>query len=54
MISDGESNDGADGHKNDGDDDDWCLNSIKKCFKNKQIVWENFSLPVSGRWRKTL
>ena len=47
--SDGESNECADGHKNDGDDDDGCLNSVKNCFKNKQIVLENFSLPVLAR-----
>ena len=44
--SDGESNDGADGHKNDGDDER-CLHFVKNCFKNKQIVLENFLLPVS-------
>ena len=36
--NDGESNDGPNGHKNDGDDDDGCLSSVKNCFKNKQIV----------------
>ena len=41
--SDGESNDGADGHKNYGGYDDGCLNSVKICFKYKQIVSENFS-----------
>ena len=35
--------------KNDGDDDDGCLSSVKNCFKNKQIVLENFSLPDSAR-----
>ena len=35
-------NDNADEHKNDGDDDDdGYLNSVKSCFKNKQIVSEN-------------
>ena len=47
--SDGESNDGADGHKSDGDDDDEFLSSVKKCFKNKQIVLEKFSLSDSAR-----
>ena len=47
--SDSESNECANGHKNDGDDDDRCLNSVKNCFKNKQIVLESFSLPVSTR-----
>ena len=40
---------GADGYKNDGDDDDGCLNSVKNCFTNKQIVLESFSLPDSAR-----
>ena len=40
--SDGESNECTDGHKNDGDDDDECLDSVKNCVKNKQIVLENF------------
>ena len=52
--SDGESNDGTDGHKHDGDDDDGCLNSVKNCFRNKQIIFENLSLPDSARWRKSL
>ena len=52
--SDGESNDGADRHKNCGDDDEGCLNSVKIRFKNKQIVLENFSLPDSARWSKSL
>ena len=47
--SDGESNECPDGHKNDVDDDDGRLNSVKNCFKNKQIVLEIFSLPVSTR-----
>ena len=47
--SDVQSNDGADGHKTYGDDDDGYLNSVKNCFKNKQIVLENFSLPDSSR-----
>ena len=47
--SDGESNDGAYGHKNNRDDDNECLNSVKSCFKNKQILLENFSIPVSAR-----
>ena len=51
--SDGDNNEYADEHKND-DDDDGCLNSAKNCFKNKQIVLENVSLPVSARWRKSL
>ena len=42
--SDSESNECADGHKNDCDDDDECLNFVKNCFKNKQIALENFSL----------
>ena len=37
----GESNYGADGHRNDDDDGDGgCLDSVKNCFKNKQI--DNF------------
>ena len=48
--SDGESNDGADGHKNNDDDDDGgCLNSVKNCFRNKQVDLENLSLPISAR-----
>ena len=31
--SDGESSGCADGHKNDGDGDDRCLNSVKNCFR---------------------
>ena len=51
--SDGESNDGADGHKNNDDDDDGgCLNSVKNRFRNKQVDLENLSLPISARWRK--
>ena len=43
-VSDSESNDGANEHKNDDDDDDGgCLDSVKNCFKNKRIVLENFS-----------
>ena len=49
--SDGESSDGADGHKNDRDDDG-CLDSVKNFFKNKQINVENFS--ISTRCRKSL
>ena len=46
--SDGESNYGADGHRNDDDDGDGgCLDSVKNCFKNKQI--DNFKLPISTR-----
>ena len=34
--SEGRTNDGADGHRNDEDDDDGgCLDSVKNCFKNK-------------------
>ena len=29
--------------------DNGCLSSVKNCFKNKQIVLENFSLPESAR-----
>ena len=47
--SDGEKNDGTDEYKNDCNDYDGCLNSVKNCFKNKQIVLENFSLPVLAR-----
>ena len=50
--SDGESSDGADGHKNDRDDDDGCLDSVKNFFKNKQINVENFS--ISTWCRKSL
>ena len=50
--SDGEGNQCVDGHKND--DDDRCLNSAKNYFKSKQIVLENFSLPVSAKWRRSL
>ena len=39
---------GADGYKNDGDDEYGCQNSIKNCFTNKQIVLESFSLPDSA------
>ena len=46
---DGESNDGAGGHKTDYADDDGCLKSVKSCFKNKQIFLENFSLQDSPR-----
>ena len=41
---------GTHGYKNDGGDDDGCLNSVKNCFTNKQIVLESFSLPGSARW----
>ena len=51
--SDGESYDGAEGHKNEGEDDG-CLNSVKNCFKNKETVLERFSLPDPTRWRKSL
>ena len=50
--SDGESNNGTDGHKYDSDDDG-CLNSVKNCFRNKQIILENFSLPDPAK-RKSL
>ena len=40
---------GADGYKNDDHDDNGCLNSVKNCFTNKQIVLESFSLPDSAR-----
>ena len=46
--SDGEINECADGHKNNGNDDR-CVNSFSNYFKNKQIVLENFLLPVSAR-----
>ena len=52
--SDGKSNDSADRHKIDSDDDDGCLNTVKDCIKNTQIILENFSLPDSARWRKSL
>ena len=39
---------GADGYKNDDHDDNGCLNSVKNCFTNKQIVLESFSLPDSA------
>ena len=52
--SDGESNDDADRHKIYDKDDNGCLNFVKNCFQNKQIVLENFSLPVSARWTKFL
>ena len=38
--------------KNDRDDDDGCLDSVKNFFKNKQINVENFS--ISTRCRKSL
>ena len=47
--SDVECNERADGYKNDGNHDNGCLNSVKNCFKNKQIDLENFSLPISAR-----
>ena len=54
--SDGKTNDGADGHRNDEDDDDGgCLDSVKNCFKNKQIDLENFSFSslIPMRLKKT-
>ena len=54
--SDGKTNDGADGHRNDEDDDGGgCLDSVKNYFKNKRTDLENFSFSslISMRLKKT-